>query len=381
MTSKGHKRHADILKPTLGNYARNEWAIVGTNCENIKSLAQVVFKELSSQYSCAYIDTKHIDEKTEPLTKFDSGIQIDFLNCINYQQVKYNATFNSFQNKELFNACDIVLANGNHHEAKAQIVVIDEKKKTSLQKRFTQLNNIKLILLKDTENDIFSFIKELLPENNSIPVIQFNDIDKIISFFKNELLSAKPELNGLILAGGKSIRLGKDKSKINWHGKEQRYYIADLLKQSCKNAYISCREEQKNEIDSSYSIIPDSFTGLGPYGAILSALREQPDKAWLIVACDLPLVKKNTIELLINNRNCSSLATTFKSPHDGMPEPLITIWEPKSYAILLSFLAQGISCPRKVLMNNNTHIIEPNNPEELLNVNTVDDLKNVNDYM
>jgi molybdopterin-guanine dinucleotide biosynthesis protein A len=87
---------------------------------------------------------------------------------------------------------------------------------------------------------------------------------------------------------GKSLRMGYDKSSIEWHGKEQRYYMADLLKQYCDEVFISCRADQQNEMDSHYKTLPDTFVDLGPYGAILSAFREKPDAAWLVVACDLP---------------------------------------------------------------------------------------------
>ena len=56
---------------------------------------------------------------------------------------------------------------------------------------------------------------------------------------------AKPVLNGLVLAGGKSIRMGFDKANIKWHAKEQQYYIADLLKEVCENVFISCRPGQE----------------------------------------------------------------------------------------------------------------------------------------
>ena len=46
-------------------------------------------------------------------------------------------------------------------------------------------------------------------------------------------MSKETKIHGLVLAGGKSIRMGHDKSVINWHGKEQRYYIADLLEKFC----------------------------------------------------------------------------------------------------------------------------------------------------
>jgi molybdopterin-guanine dinucleotide biosynthesis protein A len=183
-----------------------------------------------------------------------------------------------------------------------------------------------------------------------------------------------PQLNGLVLAGGKSLRMGNPKDKINWHGKEQRYYAADLLAPFCENVFISCRQDQLEHLDTDYNALTDTFLNMGPFGGILSALRAQRDKAWLVVACDLPLLDKNSLEFLIRSRDAEKAATTYESPFDSLPEPLITIWEPKSYPLLLNFLGLGNSCPRKVLMNSDTLILKPNNPDALMNVNTPEEM-------
>lgn len=183
-----------------------------------------------------------------------------------------------------------------------------------------------------------------------------------------------PPLNGLVLAGGKSLRMGNPKDKINWHGKEQRYYAADLLAPFCENVFISCRQDQLEHFDTDYNALTDTFLNMGPFGGILSALRSQRDKAWLVVACDLPLLDKKSLEYLIESRDVEKAATTYESPFDGLPEPLITIWEPKSYPLLLNFLGLGNTCPRKVLMNSDTLILKPNNPDALMNVNTPEEM-------
>jgi molybdopterin-guanine dinucleotide biosynthesis protein A len=246
----------------------------------------------------------------------------------------------------------------------------------SLQKRVEQLTNVELILLADTD-DVFDFIKEAIPNWQQLPIYRLDETDKIIDFFKTKMLQAKPKLNGLVLTGGQSLRMGHDKSIINWFGKEQRYYMADLLKEYCDEVYLSCRAEQQQEIAAGYQTLPDTFTGLGPFGAILSAFREKPDSAWLVVACDMPLLGAETFQHLINNRNSSSIATAYESAFDGFPEPLITIWEPKSYPVSLTFLAQGYSCPRKVLINNDTTLLKPLNADELTNVNTPEDFEKI----
>ncbi len=379
MTIEDHKKHSDITRPSYGFYGRNEWAIVGTQCNAIKALAHTVINVLSSQYKCAYADAKHTDENEEATfpVHLKNGAFADYTNHFYYHQFNNIKAPSQFQLRQVFNDADLILVNGNHFEAKSQVVVIDDSKRESLKKRLSQLTNVKLILLADNEIEVFDFIKEALPSYVQLPVYKLNETDKIIEFFKKNMQQAKPLLNGLVLAGGKSVRMGYDKGLIAWHGKEQKYYIADLLKIVCNEVYISCRTDQKKQIDSKYQTLADTFTGLGPYGAILSAFREKPDVAWLVVACDLPLLDVGTIEYLKDNRNLSSIATAFESPYNNLPEPLITIWEPKSYPVLLSFLSQGYSCPAKVLRNNNITVLKPQYPSTLTNVNTREELEKV----
>lgn len=372
-----HHKHADLARPSSGNYNRNEWAIVGAPCEQIKLLAGQIIDVLSSKYKCAYADATHNDELNVLPGRLSNGAVFEYTDQINYQQLSYKTDFTPFKLRQAFAEVDMVLVNGNHEQAKAQVVIIDENKKASLQKRVKQLTSIQLFLLANDTGDVFDFIKEAIPNWQEIPLYRFDETEKIIAFFEDQMLKVKPVLNGLVLAGGKSQRMGLDKGALNWHGKEQRYYTADLLKPFCDEVYISCRVEQQSDIDEKYANLPDTFTGLGPYGAILSAFREKPDSAWLVIACDLPLLDETTLQYLIDNRNTSSVATAFKSGFDSFPEPLITIWEPKSYPVLLSFLAHGYSCPRKVLINNDATILNPPNINALTNVNTPYEMEQV----
>ncbi len=378
MIIKEHKKHSDITTPSYGNYCRNEWSIVGTHCSTIKHLADSVIKALSPEYKCAFADAKHPDENEEVKlpVHIENGAVIEYTNHLNYNQFNYTKAFNQFTFRQVFNDADLILVNGNHFEARSQVVVIDESKKKSLKKRLSQLTNVELILLADGEQEIFDFIKAL-PLWKQIPVYNLNETGKMIDFFKRKIQQAKPLLNGLVLAGGKSIRMGYDKGLIAWHEKEQQYFLVDLLKSLCNEVYISCRSDQQKMIDSKYQTVTDTFTGLGPYGAILSAFREKPDVAWMVVACDLPLLDINTLQYLKDNRNTSSTATAFENPYNNLPEPLITIWEPKSYPVLLSFLSQGYTCPAKVLRNSEITILKIKKPEALTNINTQEDLENV----
>lgn len=189
----------------------------------------------------------------------------------------------------------------------------------------------------------------------------------------------QPELYGLVLAGGKSVRMGHDKGRMQWHGKEQRYYMADMLQTLCNDVFISCRAEQQSEISPEYKTLPDSYDGAGPLIAILSAMKENPDVAWLVVACDLPLLDGDTLQFLVQNRANNCIATTFESPFDQLPEPLITIWEPASNQVLLTHISEGFKCPRKALIRNSEQVkvLTAPNPDALKNANTPEDATEV----
>ena len=96
-----------------------------------------------------------------------------------------------------------------------------------------------------------------------------------------------PKIYGLVLAGGQSTRMGKDKGLIPYHGLPQREYLYHLLSRVCDKTFLSIRPDQKDEIDD-MEVIIDKDEYKGPYNGLLSAHKEYPEVAWLVVACDLP---------------------------------------------------------------------------------------------
>ena len=179
------------------------------------------------------------------------------------------------------------------------------------------------------------------------------------------------DITGLVLAGGRSQRMHADKGTLRYHTADQRQHTAALLAPFCADVRVSCRPDQVAEIEAAGLMpLPDTFLNLGPLGGLLSALQLDPNAAWLVLACDLPYLTPETLRLLVESRQPGCFATAFQSPWNNFPEPLITIWEPRSYGPLLRFLSLGYSCPRKALINSDTAVIQPPVPGELRNVNT-----------
>lgn len=183
-------------------------------------------------------------------------------------------------------------------------------------------------------------------------------------------------LYGLVLAGGESRRMGRDKALLKRHGQSQLAYLVDLLGQVTDRVFVSARSAQREDEERSrYDLIVDRYENIGPMAGILSALEEHPGADWLVVACDLPNITAPTLHFLLEHRSAEQPFTAFRSSHDGLPEPLCAVYRAGSDAILQRFVAEGIVCPRKVLLRSESLLLEQPDPAALDNINTPDDLK------
>lgn len=184
------------------------------------------------------------------------------------------------------------------------------------------------------------------------------------------------KLYGLVLSGGKSTRMGTDKGLIEYHGVPQREYLYNLLSQVCENTFISLREEQEDELPAAMKTIVDLNEFKGPYNGLLSAHKKYPDVAWLVLACDLPLMDLDALKELISQRDSAKEATAFALKENPLPEPLCAIWEPQALQQSIEYLESGNgTCPRKYLINHNTKLVFPKYQNVLLNANSEEDYK------
>ena len=361
--SRTHQKHAFIEKPYGGKYHRNEWTIIGAPCSVIKKLVEDLSRLLKAEgLKSGYLDMQHKEED------MDSAADTILIDKLNHIQWTANKKIYERNYKKYFDDLDLLFVNGNHFKGQKQIVIIDERKRDSLNRKLDRLNDIKLIVKHDAQ--VYNFLEGKY--DKSAVILDLKDIESIADHIASTFKKDIPTVYGLVLAGGKSSRMGEDKASINYHGKNQSTYEADLLNIFCDKTFISKSSEEDT---LSYPVLKDSFLDLGPYGGILSAFRHSPNVAWLTLACDLPYLDKETVQQLFDSRNPHKLATCFYNPETKFPEPLITIWEPRAYPILLDFLSQGYSCPRKVLINSDIEMIEMKDPVRMKNSNTPEEKK------
>ncbi|HEX4674429.1 MAG TPA: NTP transferase domain-containing protein [Steroidobacteraceae bacterium] len=188
---------------------------------------------------------------------------------------------------------------------------------------------------------------------------------------------ATPPVYGLVLAGGKSTRMQRDKATLSYRdGKTQLESAMQLVGSHAERTFVSVRPGQNDPVRARFEQIVDTREGLGPIAGIQAAQARYPDAAWLVVACDLPFIDNGTLEYLLAERDPARQATAFRSghfghpKHNGLPEPLCAIYEPASREPILAHIAGGKDCPRKFLINADTKLLDQPNPRALDNVNT-----------
>jgi molybdopterin-guanine dinucleotide biosynthesis protein A len=182
--------------------------------------------------------------------------------------------------------------------------------------------------------------------------------------------SAAP-IRGLILAGGSSSRMRRDKAALLYGGVSQLERAHELAGRHLEEVYVSVRAGQAGDpARARHRLIIDAVEGEGPIVGIRSAFAAHPHCAWLVMACDLPFLSAAALGQLLRERDPAALATAFRSAHDGLPEPLCAIWEPAAAAQLARHQAEGGRCPRKFLIRHGAHLLEPMDRRALDNVNT-----------
>ena len=189
-----------------------------------------------------------------------------------------------------------------------------------------------------------------------------------------------PPLHGLLLAGGKSSRMGRDKASmiVGGDGLTQARRALVLLGPLCKCVYISLREGQSvPEGGECVPVLHDSGDAEGPLCGILAAFREAPAAAWLVIACDLPFVAPEVLARLVecHREQPGQPFVAYANPRNGLPEPLCAIYGPAALRILRKHAALGNFSPRRIMTEENTVLLDlpAGSAASLININTPQD--------
>lgn len=366
-----HAKDGVFDKPVNYLYHPYEFFFCGFSNSGKTTLMSKVIERLSGEYDVGCV--KHcshsfdFDREGKDSWRFTSaGAQNVILNAPGRWASHNHFELDKYERSSILNELDLVLAEGAKEESGEKILLIDEDE------------NI-LDLLRDGEvKDVKALAGVKEPEDTmGLPFFHRDDVESISQFVLGVLKERFPPVKALLLTGGKSTRMGQDKSFLEYHARPQINFMYDLLKAFVDDVYISCKTKEDYPGFPEDSYLPDRFHGLGPLGGIMTAQATDAKCAWLTVAVDLPFVDKKALKFLLDNRNPFKAATAFKSNFKDFPEPLMSIYEPHSRHRIFKFLGLGYSCPRKVLINSNVELLDQQNPRWLDNANTPEEFEEI----
>lgn len=123
---------------------------------------------------------------------------------------------------------------------------------------------------------------------------------------------------GVILVGGQSSRMGRDKALIEVDGVRMLDRTIELLRPHCREVLVI--GDPAKYASAHATVIADDRPGLGPLGGLVTALRSARYVRLLVLACDLPNINDRLLVHLKNELIAGADAVVPR--HDGFIEPL-----------------------------------------------------------
>ena len=119
--------------------------------------------------------------------------------------------------------------------------------------------------------------------------------------------------NCVILAGGKSSRMGRDKALLpfeNFH--TLTHFQVFKFSKIFKNVFVSSKFDKFN---GEFKLIKDTFNDFSPMGGLYSVLSNFKNQNVFIIAVDMPFVKFETINLLYENLGKNEICVAKDKEH------------------------------------------------------------------
>lgn len=147
---------------------------------------------------------------------------------------------------------------------------------------------------------------------------------------------------GVVLAGGKSTRLGRDKAFVAWRGDDLLGQAVRRLQAVLPEVWVVGRDPAAHALDVPWLL--DQVPGLGPAGGVLTVLKSL-GRSCLVTSCDLPLLTEEILASLLaawRKRPSDRVMTTFLQTETGYIESLVAVYEPEAAEIIENALARGV---------------------------------------
>lgn len=103
----------------------------------------------------------------------------------------------------------------------------------------------------------------------------------------------------MILAGGKSSRMGRDKGLIEWKNKPWVLHVINAVEPLCSEIFIATNAEEYSTFG--YHILKDKKKGQGPMEGLVNSFNYCSTPYLLVLSCDIPLIDTSVLQKLCKN--------------------------------------------------------------------------------
>ena len=183
-----------------------------------------------------------------------------------------------------------------------------------------------------------------------------------------------PTLTGIILAGGKSSRMGTPKGLLKWNGKTLIEHSVGKLKPWCDELLLSANT---NDYDNqNITIVNDEIKKIGPIAGILACLKKSSNSLNFVLSCDIPMVSEHLIRYLLSNVNPSRIVVP---RFNGKIEPLCGIYLKELVPLLEDAISTKSYGIQSFILQNKPIILDVDlhfpfyHPNLFLNINSPSD--------
>ena len=195
-------------------------------------------------------------------------------------------------------------------------------------------------------------------------------------------MDQKLYITALVLAGGKSTRMGQDKARIRLSGKALLERVVETVTSLCREVvFVTAKGQSLDWLPSRYPFrsVRDLYPEGGPLGGLYTGLKAAAHPYSMLVGCDMPFLNPHLLAFLVEQSKGYDAVVPLAK---GRPQPLHAIYSQRCLGKMENLLAKEGAGLRDLLAAVNTRRV----PQEevsrydfhltsFFNVNTPSDLK------
>lgn len=195
--------------------------------------------------------------------------------------------------------------------------------------------------------------------------INLDDVELIDGRWINKM-----QATAVIMAGGRSRRMGQDKAILDIDGTPAIKYVFDQLRVHFDEILVSSSNAAMHSIDG-IKVVADEAAGKGPLMGIASALRVSRNEINFVIACDIPEIDISLVRRIINQSK--GFDAVLPKTSSSKLEPLFAVYKKSTLAAIDESIIAGDYKILIPLEKCKVNYVQLHRDEQMKNLNTMND--------